>query len=144
MYYEMKRPLAILGLAVLVCVSGCAGLFGSTPDAPPSITAENVTVAQGATTELEVTVERATSVQINSRNANRVAVATGDAEISPRPDSVAESLPPTWMWDRSRNVRISLPINASGQEAGRYNYTVTARNHVGESNVTRAIRVTAP
>jgi hypothetical protein len=135
------RRFAVLGLVLLAGLSGVAILLGYVPYAPPSISADDVTVQHGESTEVQVTIARTTAAQVNARAFDPLVRSTSDAEISPTPALVATSLPPGWRWHRPRDVRISLPIHPTADEVGTYEYTVTASNHAGETNVTRTITV---
>jgi hypothetical protein len=123
----MSRRRFVAGLlsAGAAALAGCAGDRDGEWD--PTIDGEEPTIPRGG--ETTVTVEATDAGGFSFRpppGGITLGLSASEREVTPSPDSGADSYPPRWFWSGRTSVTVRVPI-AVGESAepGEYQYGVT-------------------
>lgn len=119
------------------------GTATTTTQPAPAVSVADVTVAAGDTVTVTVEARNVTRLRLGLADLENGSVLdVSGANVRPRPDSVAESYPPTWLW-KERQASVTVEVLASPSAAvpaGDYAFSVTAGD--GITTVTERFVVT--
>lgn len=128
----MTRPSIALVVLLLFVGAGCAAPIGGQPTDATTVRVTDATVAAGETAIVTIVATNVGGMSFDPPGdpTNRpVEFTFEDAKLSPPPDVVWTSDPPTWTWDRARGrVTAEIPVRVPGDTPpGDYPFRVTVQ-----------------
>lgn len=118
-------------------------IYSGDEDVEPDIQiSDNLSLTQNSTGKVEASIEDAEKASYTGNTSLESVEAHPDYNITPRPRSVLQSLPPYWRWDKVvAEIDVVLEFNTTEMDEGDYEYSLEAWNRESYSNETFRVEV---
>lgn len=123
-----RRALAAIGATGIAGVAGTASYLRLTDsDRDFGVDGDEPTVNAPGETTVTVRAGDVASLHFTEHcYDSKIEFGLRDATVNPRPDATYQSFPPTWTWERRRDVTVRVPVTVPADATGRCEYAVTA------------------